>query len=78
MPLSHGSRGEFVMIIGPSGSGKSTLLYLLSGLRQFSSGQVVLTTNHTLSLSKRVGAPSAFRIWFYSSTTSARPHSELC
>lgn len=33
--------GEFVMIIGPSGSGKSTLLYLLSGLRQLSSGHVV-------------------------------------
>ena len=33
--------GEFVSIIGPSGSGKSTLLYLLSGLEEITSGQVL-------------------------------------
>ncbi len=34
--------GEFVVIMGNSGSGKSTLLYLLSGLENFSGGQVYL------------------------------------
>lgn len=34
--------GEFISIIGPSGSGKSTLLYLLSGMENISSGEVLL------------------------------------
>ena len=33
---------QFMGIIGPSGSGKSSLLYLLSGLRQSTSGDVYL------------------------------------
>src|SRR5512136_1101407 len=33
---------QFVGILGPSGSGKSSLLYLLSGLRQASSGEIYL------------------------------------
>ncbi len=36
------SAGEFVGILGPSGSGKTSLLYVLSGIRQATSGQVYL------------------------------------
>jgi putative ABC transport system ATP-binding protein len=35
-------KGEFVTVVGPSGSGKSTLFYLLGGLSQADSGQVVI------------------------------------
>jgi len=35
-------KGEFVSIVGPSGSGKSTLFYLLGGLAQADSGQVII------------------------------------
>lgn len=35
-------RGEFVSIVGPSGCGKSTLLYIVAGLMQASSGQVLV------------------------------------
>jgi putative ABC transport system ATP-binding protein len=33
-------KGEFLVVMGNSGSGKSTLLYLLSGLEEFTGGQV--------------------------------------
>jgi NitT/TauT family transport system ATP-binding protein len=36
------NKGEFVAIIGPSGCGKTTLLYILSGLREPTSGRVLL------------------------------------
>jgi len=39
----HVERGEFVAITGRSGSGKSTLLYVLSGLDNPSSGEVMIT-----------------------------------
>jgi putative ABC transport system ATP-binding protein len=35
-------RGEFIAICGPSGSGKSTLFYILGGLAQATSGQVLI------------------------------------
>jgi putative ABC transport system ATP-binding protein len=35
-------RGEFVALVGPSGSGKSTLFYILGGLTQVNSGQVMI------------------------------------
>jgi len=35
-------RGEFVCIIGPSGCGKSTLLSVLAGLKEASSGEVLI------------------------------------
>jgi putative ABC transport system ATP-binding protein len=35
-------RGEFVALVGPSGSGKSTLFYILGGLTQVDSGQVMI------------------------------------
>ncbi len=34
------NKGEFLGIVGPSGSGKSSLLYLLSGLKQASTGRI--------------------------------------
>jgi NitT/TauT family transport system ATP-binding protein len=38
----HVGRGEFVALVGPSGCGKSTLLRLIAGLRQRTSGNVVV------------------------------------
>jgi ABC-type lipoprotein export system ATPase subunit len=39
-------KGQFVAITGHSGSGKSTLLYMLSGLDQPSSGQIIVAGSH--------------------------------
>jgi len=36
------TEGQFVSIIGPSGSGKSTLLYVLGGLDQATSGELLV------------------------------------
>src|SRR5260370_28441827 len=36
------TEGQFVTIIGPSGSGKSTLLYVLGGLDQATSGELLV------------------------------------
>src|SRR5512136_3228767 len=33
---------QFIGILGPSGSGKSSLLYILSGLRQATTGEIYL------------------------------------
>jgi NitT/TauT family transport system ATP-binding protein len=38
----HICRGETWAILGPSGCGKTTLLYLLAGLRQPASGQILI------------------------------------
>ncbi len=35
-------KGEFVSLMGPSGSGKSTLLYLIGGLDEPTSGQILV------------------------------------
>lgn len=37
--------GEFLCLLGPSGCGKSTLLYILAGLYEQSSGEVVVQGN---------------------------------
>lgn len=42
---------EFVGILGPSGSGKSSLLYLLSGLKQPTSGKVELDGKNVSQMS---------------------------
>src|SRR5438552_2948479 len=44
-------KGEFVSVVGPSGSGKSTLFYLLGGLTQPDSGNVVLDGDDFAKLS---------------------------
>lgn len=36
------SQGDFVFIVGPSGSGKSTLLYLMGGLDQPTTGEIMI------------------------------------
>src|SRR5690606_4439495 len=36
------SKGEAWTILGPSGCGKSTLLYLIAGLRQVTSGEILV------------------------------------
>ncbi|HPB80523.1 MAG TPA: ATP-binding cassette domain-containing protein, partial [Spirochaetota bacterium] len=36
-------KGEFIGITGRSGSGKSTLLYVMSGLDDLSSGEVIIS-----------------------------------
>jgi putative ABC transport system ATP-binding protein len=51
--------GEVVAVVGPSGSGKSTLLYLLGGLDDPDSGQVLVNGVDWRSL--RGSARSAFR-----------------
>lgn len=45
--------GEFVSIIGPSGSGKSTILYLLSGLEDVSSGEVLYRGQNLASMPEK-------------------------
>jgi putative ABC transport system ATP-binding protein len=35
-------RGRFAFIVGPSGSGKSTLLYLIGGIDQPTSGEIII------------------------------------
>jgi putative ABC transport system ATP-binding protein len=44
---------QFIGILGPSGSGKSSLLYLLSGLRQFSGGEIYLDGRAYSKMSSR-------------------------
>jgi len=44
---------QFIGILGPSGSGKSSLLYLLSGLRQFSQGEIYLDGRAYSKMSSR-------------------------
>jgi putative ABC transport system ATP-binding protein len=44
-------KGEFVSVVGPSGSGKSTLFYILGGLTQADSGQVIVDREDFAQLS---------------------------
>ncbi len=53
-------KGELVFIVGPSGSGKSTLLYLLGGLDQPTSGQILIE-NKPLSKMSATGLDSLRR-----------------
>ncbi|HMS54093.1 MAG TPA: ABC transporter ATP-binding protein [Fimbriimonadaceae bacterium] len=43
--------GQFVGILGPSGSGKSSMLYLLSGLKQPTSGSISFNGKNLASMS---------------------------
>lgn len=45
--------GEFLGILGPSGSGKSSLLYLLSGLKNPTSGKITLHHQDLQTLSDK-------------------------
>ena len=44
-------KAEFVSVVGPSGSGKSTLFYILGGLTQPDSGQVIIDGEDCAQLS---------------------------
>lgn len=46
-------RGEFVSIMGPSGCGKSTLLYLLGGLDNPSSGNIIINGKDYSSIKEK-------------------------
>jgi NitT/TauT family transport system ATP-binding protein len=54
--------GEFVVLLGPSGCGKSTLLYLIAGLEETTSGEIV-------SFGKRVASPSPDRSLIFQETS---------
>jgi NitT/TauT family transport system ATP-binding protein len=54
--------GEFVALLGPSGCGKSTLLYLIAGLEETTSGEIV-------SFGKRVASPSPDRSLIFQETS---------
>lgn len=43
-------KGDFVSIIGPSGSGKSTLLYMIGGLEQPTSGDIIVNNQNITNL----------------------------
>jgi len=47
------NKGEFVSIMGPSGCGKSTLLYLLGGLDNPSSGDILLKNKNFSSMNDK-------------------------
>ena len=47
------SKGEMVAVMGPSGSGKSTLLYSVSGMDQFTAGEVDFQGRDIAKLSKK-------------------------
>jgi NitT/TauT family transport system ATP-binding protein len=51
----HVKKGEFAAIVGPSGCGKSTLLKLASGLRQPTSGGVIVGDREVAGPLKIVG-----------------------
>jgi len=55
-------RGEFLSLLGPSGCGKSTLLYLIAGLEETTSGEIV-------SFGKRVASPSPDRSLIFQETS---------
>lgn len=46
-------KGDFLSIMGPSGSGKSTLLYLLGGLDQPNSGNVIFRGQNLKRLTRK-------------------------
>ena len=45
--------GEFVVILGSSGAGKTTLLYLLGGMDNATSGEIILDGKNVTALDKR-------------------------
>jgi putative ABC transport system ATP-binding protein len=46
-------KGEFVSIMGPSGCGKSTLLYLLGGLDNATSGNIIVNGKDYLNMKEK-------------------------
>jgi len=52
--------GRFVVLVGPSGCGKSTLLMMMAGLRQQTSGTILITTRRSRS-PIRIASASCFK-----------------
>lgn len=47
------NKQDFISIVGPSGSGKTTLLYLLSGLENYTSGNITLLDKNFPLITKK-------------------------
>ena len=50
--------GRFVVLVGPSGCGKSTLLMMMAGLRQQTSGTILINDSRPVPLRATASSPT--------------------